>query len=450
MEEAATLPWAVMRVIHPLEFCLLPDASLTDTSFMVTSVWVIAGILIFAGASFFFALAESALFSLSSWQKRQLAGQASQRSGAVLRLLERPQDLLATIVLGNTFANSAILAIGLWAALGGGWSPAATLAAVLALLMLVLLGCETVPKTLGVRAPEVWAARVARPMSILLSLTGPLRHVAQALNIVILRVTVPRGIKPKTVLSEEEYQELLDLAYQQGTLAQSEKEIILQIINLDRRAVKDVMRPRAQMASISDELSVEDMIAAARRHKHRRLPIYDATPDTIVGILNTRALLLDPQIDLADAIEFPSFVPESMNLLQLFKSLQRQQRGLAIVLDEYGGTAGLVTIEDILEEIIGEVRREGEEQGFIMEKLGTGRWRVNATMRLDDFRREYPALGEAPDIDTIGGLFISQLQVVPAAGESVAFRDLKLTAIVADERRVREVLVEAPAVRGGG
>ncbi len=162
------------------------------------------------------------------------------------------------------------------------------------------------------------------------------------------------------------------MAYQQGALAQSEKEIILQIISLDRRTAREVMKPRSQMAAISDDLSVEEMIAAARKYKHRRLPIYDETPDTIVGILNTRALLLDPQIDLADAIEFPSFVPETMNLLQLFKSLQRQQRGLAIVLDEFGGTAGIVTMEDILEEVIGQIQGEAEAEGFVMEKLGSG------------------------------------------------------------------------------
>src|SRR5213078_459164 len=202
--------------------------------------------------------------------------------------------------------------------------------------------------------------------------------------------TVPQTAKAQPALTDEEYQELLDLAYQQGTLAQSEKEIILQIISLDRRTARDVLRPRSQMACISDDLSVEQMIVAARQYKHRRLPIYDETPDTIVGILNTRALLLDPQIDLADVIEFPSFVPESMNLLQLLKSLQRQQRGLAIVVDEFGGTAGLITIEDILEEVVGQIRQEMESAGFVMEKLGEGRWRVNGTMSLDDFRRESP------------------------------------------------------------
>jgi CBS domain containing-hemolysin-like protein len=202
------------------------------------------------------------------------------------------------------------------------------------------------------------------------------------------------------------------------------------------------MRPRSQMAAISDELSIEEMIAAAKRYRHRRLPIYDETPDTIVGILNTRALLLDPQVDLADAIEFPSFVPETMNLLQLFKSLQRQQRGMAIVLDEFGGVAGLVTMEDILGELVGKLRSETETESFVMEKLDAGRWRVSGTTRLDDFRREHPPLGDVPEVETMGGLMMHLLGVVPGAGESVTFRGLKLTAQVADGRRVRELLVE--------
>jgi putative hemolysin len=153
-------------------------------------------------------------------------------------------------------------------------------------------------------------------------------------------------------------------------------------------------------------------------------------------------LLLDPQIDLADAIEFPSFVPETMNLLQLLKSLQRQQRGLAMVLDEFGGTAGLVTMEDILEKMVGKIRGEVEPEPFVMEKLGPGRWRVSGALRLDDFRREYPGLGDAEDVETMGGLLVSLLEVVPGPGETAQYRGLKLTAQATDERRVRELLVE--------
>ncbi len=398
------------------------------------------GVLFFAAASFFFALAESALFSLGKWRACQLAERSPEPGGRVVRLLEDSQDLLATLALGNTFANAALIAITVGIALDGRhWSLGFTVAA---LLVLILIGCEVVPKTLAVRMPERWAVRVARPISFLMKFTRPLRQIAQRLNATILQAVKRHSPAPQTTLTDEEYHELLELAFQQGTLARSEKEIILQIVSLDRRTAREVMKPRARMACIADDLTVDEMIAAARLFKHRRLPIYDETPDTIVGVLNTRALLLDPHIDLADAIEFPSFVPESMNLLQLLKSLQRRQRGLAIVLDEFGGTAGVVTLEDILEEVVGEIRSESEAEGFVMEKLGSGRWRLKGTMRLDDFRREYPELGEIPGVETMGGLLAARLDVVPAAGESAVVRGLKLTAHVVDERRVREVLVE--------
>jgi putative hemolysin len=202
------------------------------------------------------------------------------------------------------------------------------------------------------------------------------------------------------------------------------------------------------MIALSDDLPPPQMIEAARKSGHHRLPLYDETPDTIVGVLNARTLLLNPEGDLAEAIEFPSFVPESMNLLKLFEALQRQQRGLAIVLDEFGGTAGLVTVEDILESMIGEIRAEGEAEGFLMEKLGPGRWRVNGAMRLDDFRREHPALGDDADVDTIGGLVTKLAEVVPTPGEIFTHRGLRLTVKAADERRVREVLVETTDPRG--
>jgi len=400
----------------------------------------LAMVLVFAGASFFFALAETSLFSLSKWQTRQMAEREPVRGGDVLKLLGTPQDLLATMVLGNTFASAAMLAVALWMALHGHWPLAATVAG---LLLLTLIGCEVLPKTMAVRKPELWALRVARPLLLLETLALPLRRIAQRINAAILKTLIPKSLTPQSALTDADYQELLELAYQQGTLAQSEKEIILQIISLDRRTAKEVMKSRSQMAAISDDLSIEEMINAARKYKHRRLPIYDETPDTIVGILNTRALLLDPQIDLADAVEFPSFVPESMNLLQLLKSLQRQQRGLAMVLDEFGGTAGIVTMEDILEELIGPIRGEMEPEGLVMEKLGPGRWRVSGALRVDDFRREYPELGEPAEVETIGGLLMSLLEVVPAPGDSATYRGLRLTARAADERRVREMLIEA-------
>jgi putative hemolysin len=396
-------------------------------------------VLLFAGASFFFAVAETSLFSLSKWQVRQLAQREPRGGSIVQQLLSVPQDLLATMVLGNTFATSGMLAVALWMAFGGLWPLIPTVAG---LLLLTLIGCEVLPKTMAVRRAEQWALRVARPLLLLQTLATPLRKIAQRTNAALLRTVVPKSVVPLTSLTEADYQELIELGFQQGTLARSERDIILQIISLDRRTAKEVMKPRSQMAAISDDLSIEDMIAEARKFKHRRLPIYDETPDTIVGILNTRALLLDPSIDLADAIDLPSFVPETMNLLQLLKSLQRQKRGLAVVLDEFGGTAGIVTLEDILEEVIGIIRSELEPEPLVMERLAPGKWRVSGSFRVDDFRREYPTLGDPADVETMGGLLMNLLEVVPGPGDAAVYRGLKLTANATDERRVRELLVE--------
>ena len=402
-----------------------------------TEWMVVPGVLVCASASFFFALAESSLFALGKLRAQQIAGQP--RGAVVVRLLERPAELLATITLGNTAANAAMVALVLWPVLLGQWPVWAALPTV---ALFILLGCEVLPKTLAIRAPESWARRVAGPMWLVRGTTGWLQRVFQRLNEALLGVLMRTVARPVASHVDAEYQELVEMAFQQGTLAKSEKEIILQIVQLDQKTARDVMKPRSRMAVISDELSVEEMIAAARKFKHRRLPIYDETPDTIVGVLNTRALLLDPNVDLAEAIEFPSFVPESMNLLKLLKSLQRQRRGLAIVVDEFGGTAGLVTLEDIMEEVVGSIHDEAAPAGFVMEKLAEDRWRVSGRMRVDDFRREYPELGEVPEVDTMGGLMVTLAEVVPVMGESVIYRGLKLTAQFVEERRVRELIVE--------
>jgi putative hemolysin len=406
----------------------------------MTPILAWAGLVVFCGASFFFALAETSLFSLGKWQVRQLEERSPGAGKVISRLLAAPQDLLATLVLGNSFANAGIVAVMLWVVLAwrrdwpAGW-------VMLGVLGVILFGGEAAPKTLAVRAPERWSLRVARPMLFLQNASRPLRRVSQYLTNALL-AAAPAAQAPPAGLSDAEYRELLETAFQQGALAAGEKEIILQIIRLDRRQARDVMKGRTQMVCIPDDLSVEEMIAAARRARHRRLPVYDETPDNIVGVLNTHAFLLAPDQDLANVFEFPSFVPESMNLLQLLKSLQRQRRGLAIVRDEFGGAAGIVTIEDILAEVVGRIHHEHEPEQAVLENLGPGRWRAGGAVRLDNFRREYPLLGETPGVETMAGLALHQFQVVPAPGESVVFAGLRLTVQTADERRIRELLVE--------
>ncbi len=406
---------------------------------LISWPWVAFVILICAAGSFFFALAESALFALGKWRTQQLAEAHPVRGNRVLTLLNHPDNLLAALIFGNTLCNGLMVTGALWLINHLGLSPIALLGC---LFFFILIACEVTPKILAIRAPEFWSLLIARPVQILVLTTNPLLKFARTTIDWIIEKIIPKSVKPNPNLSDEEYAELLEMAYQQGTLEHSEKQTILQIISLDKKTAQDVMKPRATLACISDDLSQEEMVIAARKFRHTRIPIYDETPDSIVGILNTRALLTNPQIDLAEAIELPSFVPASMNLLQLMHSLQKQRRGLAIVIDEFGGTAGLVTIEDILESIVGRLRRSPEERGFFIEKLGKDSWRISGQMRTEDFRREYPDLILNEEVDTMGGIMVGQLETIPAVGQFIHWGGLKLTALVVNERRIHELSVE--------
>jgi putative hemolysin len=396
----------------------------------------LALLLIFTGIGFFLALAETALLTLGKWRLRQITAHQPERGVFIRKLLAEPHDLLATMTFLNTVAHAAIIAT----ALAISWKLDQQHFIFVALLLAagLLLFCEVVPKTLAMRRPQSWAPRVARPLLWLVWFTRPVRFVAQWVNNQLLRL-VPKSVKPMPELSDEEYSELIELGWQSGTLGISEKEIILNIMRLDRRPVADLMRPRSQMACIPHNLELPELMAAARKQQHRRLPMYDESPDTIVGILNAPRLLADPAVDMVEVIDFPSFVPEEMNLLELLKSFQRYQHSMAIVLDEFGSTVGLVTLEDILNDVVGGLRREGGADEFVMEETGPGQWRLSGNVWLEDFRREYPQLLRAEGVDTIGGLVASQMDVIPPVDTEVIYSGLKLKVTQADGRRVLEV-----------
>lgn len=395
--------------------------------------------MIAAACSFFFALAESALFALGRFRARRMLEDNPTHGQRIAPLFNDPEDLVSTLAFGNTLANATLIGFVVYI-LSRTYNNEFVTGAVA--LVCILIVCEVIPKALGVRAPEFWSIRVSRAVNLFLKVTRPIRRIAQVFNATLLRLVIPKSIKPQPTISDEEYQELLNIAQQQGALGKAEKDMILQILSLDERTAGDVMNPRSQISCIPDDLSKEEMLEAARRIKHTRIPVYDETPDTIVGVLNARVFLLNPEADLEEVIEFPSFVPQSMNLLQLLRSLQRQQRGMAIVLDEFGGTAGLVTMQDILEETLGRFTRKDSNKP-VLERLGPGKWRVSGSCTIDEFRREYPALPENYEVDTMSGLMVKQMEYVPAIGEKVALHGLNLTASKVAERRVLELEVEA-------
>lgn len=407
-----------------------------------TVSFTIPVLLAIAGLGFFCALAETALFSLGRWQLQQWR-EGTGATSLAARLMERPEELLSALTMANTVANGMVVVTSLRLAASLGWNFWWTLAG--AFFAVLVLG-EILPKTLAVRSPERWAVRVAPAVALLQWITRPLCAVAKLAVEKSMEWLLPRTVRPPQI-TDDEYRELLDMAVQQGALGSSQREIIAGFITLDRKQARDVMRPRATMAAVADDLSTEELLAAARKFRRRRLPVYDETPDTIVAVLDTHQLLLDPEHRLDEALEFPSFVPETINLLKLFKALQQQKRSIAIVLDEFGAVAGVVRMEDILAEVLGDMSGGAAPRALVFERLGLGRWRVSGATHLDDFRREYPDLPEMPDIETLGGLLMSELDIVPQRGESATIHGLRLTAEVVDERQIHELMVERTTSR---
>lgn len=398
----------------------------------------LVAIVIFSGASITFAIAEASLLSLSKWQINQLIETDPQKGRIIETILSTPEELLGTIALGNTFSNAIILAI----IITNYYIIISPIITILGVLFWVLIVCEIFPKTIAVRSPLKWSLQVAGFISNVIKFSKPIHKLTERVKGISEKVLSGYFHYSSHILTDVEYREMIEIAFQQGAVGYSEKEIILKIIALDKRMAHEVMRPRSEMACISDDATIEEMIAAAKKYKFRRIPIYDESPDTIVGILNARELLLNPNADLSEVVEMPSFVPSTMNLLKLFKSFQKQKRGIAIVLDEFGNTVGIITISDILEEVIGRFAREGEPAGLVIEQIGNKKWRVSGTARIEDFQRHCSDFKADADVDTIGGIVVAKLEVVPPEGSSVLLNGYKLTVLKSDERRVYEVLIE--------
>lgn len=380
--------------------------------------------------------AESAFFCLKSWQIKRLA---KERKNPFLAKLNN-HSIVSTLSLGSTIFNSLLIAI---IVLGSVKLPLMYFIVLLCIIFpFIAILTEILPKTFGIKSPAKWALILAKPLFLFQNISKPIRFIAEIISNYSLKLFTPKGIKPNQKTTEEEFAELIDWAYRQGVLEKSEREIMEEIIKLDKRTAEEVMKPRSSMTCIEDTCSVEMMISEAKKYKFTRLPIFHDKPDNIVGILNTRHLLLAPDNDLSESIEFPSYVPATMNLMDLLKSLRMQRRGLAIVLDEFGGTAGLITIEDILEEIVGEMREEGEKTEFTIEKLNKNRWRVNGTFPVEDFQQKEPRLKGLKEIDTMGGLITALKEVVPKNGESAEIDGFELTVVSGDNRRVKELVVK--------
>jgi putative hemolysin len=410
----------------------------------------------------FFVAAEIALVSVRRSRIDQLVEEDNPSARRVRRLLDDPGRFLAVTQLALTFTGflaSAYAAVSLADGLrdvlvqaGVGIDVASVVALLIVTTILALFTIvfgELVPKTLALAHPERWALVLGRPIDFLARILGP---IVAALTGITRWVAGLLGVQlnSEAAITAEELRLIVERGGEQGVLEAEEEQMINAVIELGERRVHEVMVPRVSIAALSVKATLQEAIDVIIADGHSRIPVYEESIDEIVGILYAKDLLpyLKPDAGerpgLRKLLRPPVLVPESMTIDDLLHELQRRKVHIAIVLDEYGGTAGLVTIEDLLEEIVGEIQDEYDVEEPLVVRLSDTQARVDGRADVDALAETFDMdleLEDEEEYDTVGGLVYHRIGGVPSPGDRVELPGLTLTVESTDGRRVGKVLV---------
>jgi putative hemolysin len=419
---------------------------------------VIAILVIFNGL---FAAAEIALVTVRRSRIRQLADEGDRRARRVARLTEQPGRLLATIQLGITFVGFLAAAFAGAAIAGqladalrtiGPLSASADLLALLIVTLVITLVTivfgELVPKTLALAHAERYALVLVRPVELLGTILSPIVWLLTSITHWITRLLGVSGVSDEAITSEE-LRILIERGGEQGTIEAEEEQMIGGVLELGEHRVHEVMVARVDIVALSVDAALGEIVQTIVSQGHSRIPVYEGSIDNIVGMLYAKDLLPyligdDQPPPIRSLLRMPLFVPESMPVDDLLHSLQRRRVHIAIVLDEHGGTAGLVSIEDLIEEIVGEIQDEYDEEEPMIVPLGEDEARVDGRTDVDDLLEHFDtrlAGDDQGEFDTVGGLVYHYVGDVPKVGDVISVDGLRFTVEATDGRRVRTVLV---------
>jgi CBS domain containing-hemolysin-like protein len=388
---------------------------------------------------------ETALFSLKSHQLRRLEEKHPSLKQFIGVFRDNPRRVLNVLLLADALVNIPLIVLCLLLIWEGPLAASVPqwLAAIVIFAIVVLL-CDLIPKLLALTAPYRLSALGVFTLKAFMPLLDRVGHLLERVSTGIVNRLTPRHLQKRARLSDEELETLVEMGEEQGTLHEAEGEMIQEIIKLGDKTAKDCMTPRVDTFSLPDDLTNEEAIAQLREKRHRRVPVYAETPDQIVGVLDVKLFLLNPSDHYTEALIAPSFVPETMKAMDLLRGFLSHPQGLAIVVDEFGGTEGIVTLSDIIEEIMSDAAPLGDAELYI-EPLEDGRFLVNGNARLDDLSEHLGFELEAEGIDTIGGFVFNRLGYLPPSGTRFEMPRLAVTIRRTARKRIEEILLEKTA-----
>ena len=396
--------------------------------------------------SAFFSATETAFFSLTREEVDRFGKSNSKSERLVQTLLKTPKNLLTTILLGNMLANIGFYCtsyglaqkIAVDSPYGGIWVVGTV--CIISLLTIIIMG-EVIPKNIAVKIPDQYSRWAAIPIYLFDRIFWPFRVILTSIINSISSV-FDKGSGDEKCVTIDELKMLVEFSEKQGIVDQEERSMIHGILDFKRAQIKEIMLPRVDMNLFDIADPVQELIELARETKETKFPIYEETPDNIIGMVHAKDIFLNPNVQLKDILKPVQFVPEPKSIEGLLRQFRREGSQLAIVVDEHGGTAGLITLEDIIEEIVGEIQDEHEKPRETINKIDENKYLISGNLSLRDWSDTFGVEIEPMGVDTIGGLVIALLEHIPQKGDSVKYEDYIFTVEGVRKRRVTSILQE--------
>lgn len=404
-------------------------------------------LILLIGLSAFFSSAETALTTVNRIRIRNLAETGNKSAVTLMKILEDQGKMLSAILVGNNVVNLTASSMSTTLAMNI-WSNKAVGVATGVLTLVILVFGEISPKTISTLYSEKISLKYAKPIYLLMTVLTPVIYAVNVLSSGFLRLVHVDPNRKQDAITEDELRTIVEVSHEEGVIESEEKKIINNVFDFGDSVAKDIMVPRIDMAMVEVDATYDELIDIFREEKYTRMPVYEETTDNVIGIINMKDVLLidrDAEFHVRDLLREPLYTYEYKNTAELMVEMRQTSNNMIIVLDEYGATAGMITLEDLLEEIVGEIRDEydeDEEQELV--EVGPGEYVVEGSMKLDDLNDQLDLELESEDYDSVGGLIIGQLDRLPEEGEGVICDGIRLVVDRLDKNRIDRVHMYLP------
>jgi len=401
-------------------------------------------VIILLSASAFFSSAETALMTSNKLRMRNLADNGDKRAAKVLKVTENTDKMLSAILIGNNIVNLTASSISTALTLKIFGSKLVGIATGILTFLILVFG-EITPKNVASKNAEKMALAYIGVISFLVTLLTPVIFIVNTVAKFVISIFNKNG-DDNNAVTEEELRAMVEYSHEEGVIENEEKKMIVNVVDFGDTVAGDIMVPRVDMVMVDEKSSYEEILQVFREERYTRIPVYEETPDNVIGILNVKDFLLIEDKEnfvMKELLREPLYTYEYKKTSALMMDMRKTGANIVIVLDEYGITAGLITLEDMLEEIVGEIRDEfdaDEDEGIT--KVSDLEYLIDGSTNLDDINDRIGLSLSSEEYESIGGLIMEKLGRLPVEGEIINFDNIVLTVKKMDHARIEKVCLK--------